>query len=219
MSGPAIPEHSDLYARALRGVARFLFLNYLRVSFEGREHLPKSGPAMLIPNHPSYLDPALTAYGTKRWVTWLAWDEAFDWPVVGHLCRKMGALPINLDKGQASTLKAAYRVLRKGELLGVFFEGGRTEGYQLDEPKRGAARMALTTRVPVIPVSLAGVRRTWPRDGVPLPGKVVVRYHAPIDPREIRGGTKEAREEVLTERVREALGSGLPEDGRPDRDR
>lgn len=196
---------------------RFLALSYFDVQAEGSHHIPPTGPAIVIPNHPTWLDPFLVGWGTRRWVTWLAWDEAFDWPAIGAIMKSMGAVPLSLERAAPQSLKTAYSILRAERLLGIFFEGKRTAAstFQLTEPVEGAARIALRTGAPIVPVSLAGARRLWPRErAYPSRGPIRVRYHAPISPDAGGSGSQRARGERLTRLVAEAICSGLPEDGR-----
>ncbi|MCO5172544.1 MAG: 1-acyl-sn-glycerol-3-phosphate acyltransferase [Planctomycetes bacterium] len=215
---PVPPIPPRWVASPARAASRLLLKRYFDLELVGREHLPRGGPAIVIPNHPTYVDPWLVGLGTTRWITWMAWEDAFTWPVVGAFIRSMGAFPVNVERPQPSTIKAAVRVLEQGRALGVFFEGGRTKGPDvIDPPRRGGPRLALLAGAPVIPVSIAGARRLWP-SGRPLPsqGKVVVRYHPPIDPRAVLpGAPARAREERLTELVSQAIRAGLPRDGRP----
>lgn len=213
---PPIPPH--WVAAPARAASRLLLKRYFELDLVGREHLPRGGPLVVIPNHPTYFDPWLVGLGTPRWITWMAWEDAFTWPVVGAFIRSMGAFPVNVERPQPSTIKAAVRVLEQGRALGVFFEGGRTKGPDvIDAPRRGGLRLALLAGAPVVPVSIAGARRRWPPgQALPRQGKVVVRYHPPIDPREVLpGASARAREERLTELVSQAIRAGLPPDGRP----
>lgn len=216
------PLPSPWIASPARAACRIWFKRWFELDLVGQRHIPARGPAIIIPNHPTYVDPWLVGLGTRRWITWMAWEDAFRWPVFGAVIRSMGAFPVNLDRPRPSTIKAAVRVLGQGRLLGLFFEGGRTAGADpLDPPRRGGARLALMAGVPVIPVSISGARRLWPRDRlVPGQGKVVIRYHPPIDPSAVLPGEPgRAREERLTELVCAAIRSALPADGRPRRRR
>lgn len=215
---PVPPVPTPWVANPARAACRIWLKRWFELEHVGRQHLPRHGPAIVIPNHPTYVDPWMVGLGTSRWITWMAWEDAFRWPLVGAFIRSMGAFPVNLDRPQPSTIKAAVRVLEQQRLLGVFFEGGRTsEQSLLDPPRRGGARLALMAGVPVIPVSISGARRLWPRER-PLPrqGKVVVRFHPPIDPGAVLPGEPgRVREERLTELIVAAIRSGLPADGRP----
>lgn len=194
-----------------RGCVRLFVKRYFGLRIEGRQHVPGAGPALIVPNHPTYADPFLVGFGTRRFVTWMAWQEAFQWPGVGTAIRALGAYPIDPERPRPSTIKGALELLRAGRLLGLFLEGARTAGQDLlDPPKRGAARIAVIAGVPVVPVSVVGARSLWPRERrLPRPGKVVVRFHPPIDPRATGGASAREREERLTEAIVAAIRSGL----------
>lgn len=197
-------------------LSRMVLKRWFDLRFEGREHIPKKGPALIISNHPSYIDPFLVGQGApSRWITWMAWEEAFGWSGVGTIVRGMGALPVNIERPSPSTIKSALGVLAEGRLLGMFFEGHRSMGFDLDPPKRGGARLALMAGVPVLPVSVAGCRKLWPRDRAwPAPGRVVITYHPPVDPALVLPGSPaKAREEKLTQLLVDAIRSKLPPDG------
>jgi 1-acyl-sn-glycerol-3-phosphate acyltransferase len=199
-----------------RGVTRLALRHYLGAKHLDRHHIPKTGPVILVANHPTLGDPFMLAFGTQRWVSWLAWDEAFDWPGVGSLMRLYKAIPLNLEKPKPSSLKAAYGVLARGRILGMFFEGERSFTYGLNTPlKTGAARMALRSGAIVVPCTVSGARRAWPREqALPGPGKIVVRYHPPIDPKTVAPElTRKERGELITRRLQRIIGATLPPEG------
>lgn len=212
---PAPPIPDPRVQSAFRAATRFCLRHYFDTEYHGRGHVPTDGPAVVVSNHPSYIDPFFVGLGVRRWITWLAWEDAFDWGVVGTILRTLGAIPVDVERPRPSTFKASFEVLAQERLLGVFFEGGRsTTGHGVDEPRRGAGLIALQAKVPVVPVTLAGVRRLWPVGGAPRPGKVVVRYHPPVQPAEIEGRSLRAREADLLARVRHRIAGALPPDGR-----
>jgi 1-acyl-sn-glycerol-3-phosphate acyltransferase len=203
----------------IRGVWRFFAVQWFDLRVQGVHHIPESGPAILIGNHPTFFDPYFVSWGlTKRWITWLAWDEAFDWPVIGPLITTLGAVPINLERADTTSLRTSYAVLGAGRLLGVFFEGKRTlEGnFKINDPLPGAARIALRSGVPLVPFSISGARKAWPYSAKgPSRGRVVVRFHSPIYPQSVLPGERPRRRaEVLTQRIADVVRADLPADGR-----
>jgi len=216
-----VPPIPSLATRVrTRAIMRFLAVSYFKVEVVGREHAPVSGPAIVIPNHPSFLDPFLVGWGLRcesDWVTWMAWDEAFDWPVVGPIMRSMEAVPVNLDRASSQSLKVAYALLKANRMLGLFFEGKRTvEGNtQINEPLEGAARIALRSGAKIHPVTISGIRRLWDYSGgKPRRGPIRVTYHPPVDPAEFRVGPRKDQARVLTDHVGRVITSALPPDGR-----
>lgn len=199
-------------------MTRFVVCHYLRCEYVGVERIPSAGRLVVISNHPSYLDPFTIGWAFReRWVTWMAWQDAFGWPVIGSLIDWMGAFPVDPERPKASTFKQALAVLKAERPLGIFFEGKRSSSCaRVDEPFLGAARIALMAKAPVLPVTISGMRRLWdPKDPFPKPGKVRVTCHPLIDAAEVsRREPREARERVLTEQVAAAIESALPPDGR-----
>lgn len=203
--------------KAGRAVTRWALRGYLGAEHVDRQHIPKRGAAILVGNHPSFVDPFLVAFGTKRWVSWLAFEEALQWPGAGQIMRLYRVIPLNTDKPQASSIKAAYATLARGRLLGVFCEGERSHGFDLNDPiKTGAARMAMRANVPVVPVTIAGARKAWPMGGYPKPGKVVVRYHPPLHPDDFdRSLTRRQRADQMTNAIANSIKQALPPGGAP----
>lgn len=198
-------------------MTRWALRGYLGAEHVDRHHIPKRGPAILVGNHPSFVDPFLVAFGTKRWVSWLAFEEALQWPGAGQIMRLYRVIPLNTDKPAASSIKAAYATLARGRLLGVFCEGERSHGFGLNDPiKTGAARMALRANVPIVPVTISGARKAWPMGGYPKPGKVVVRYHPPLRPRDFAPGLhRRQRAERMTNALALSIKRALPPGGAP----
>jgi 1-acyl-sn-glycerol-3-phosphate acyltransferase len=160
-----------------------------RPQTEGADHIPSDGAAILASNHLSYADWLFMPLTLSRRVTFVAKAEYFTTPgIKGWFQKKFfsGAGQVPIDRGGASAaegaLKAAKRILDQGELFGIYPEGTRSHDGRLYRGKTGVARLALETKVPVIPVAVVGT------DVVAPPGKKfgtitrpVVRFGAPLD--------------------------------------
>ena len=122
-------------------------------------HLPDSGPVIVISNHVSYVDPIAVArylIWHGRWPRFLGKAELWKMPVIGWLARGCRQIPVHRGTANASqALDAAAEALEQGELVILYPEGTRTRDPDLWPmvPRTGAARLALTTGVPVIPVA------------------------------------------------------------------
>jgi 1-acyl-sn-glycerol-3-phosphate acyltransferase len=165
----------------------------LRVVFrpriEGAENVPLEGPAILASNHLSYADWLFMPLTLPRRVTFVAKAEYFTSPgIKGWFQKKFfagsGQVPIDRSGATAAegALVAAKRILEAGELFGIYPEGTRSHDGRLYRGKTGVARLALESRVPVIPVAVVGT------DVVAPPGKKfgtftrpVVRFGRPLD--------------------------------------
>jgi 1-acyl-sn-glycerol-3-phosphate acyltransferase len=151
---------------------RALYEKWFRVSVHGIENLPAEGGALLVSNHSGTLplDALMTAVAVHdetsghRHLRGLGADLVFKVPLVGSLARKSGqTLACNPD---------AERLLRQGELVGVWPEGFKGIGkpfasrYKLQRFGRGGfVSAALRTGVPIIPVSVVGAEEIYPKIG------------------------------------------------------
>jgi 1-acyl-sn-glycerol-3-phosphate acyltransferase len=146
-------------------VAIKLFWKYLglRFDFQGVDHIPRKGGAILSINHVGYLDFALTgtaALPTGRYVRFMAKKEVFDNKLAGPLMRGMHHISVDRSSGTASFV-AALRALRAGEVVGIFPEGTISVSFEIKELKSGAVRLAMAAGVPVIPTIVWGSQRIW----------------------------------------------------------
>jgi 1-acyl-sn-glycerol-3-phosphate acyltransferase len=144
---------------------------------EGEENIPQDGGAVLASNHVSYLDfmfVGLAAYPKRRFVRFMAKKSVFDNPVSGPLMRGMHHIPVDRAAG-ASAYGAAVTALQDGELVGVFPESTISRAFVPRTMKSGAARMALDSGAPLLPVVVWGGQRVWTTGRRP-----VWKRHVPI---------------------------------------
>jgi 1-acyl-sn-glycerol-3-phosphate acyltransferase len=150
---------------------------------EGLEHVPKTGAAILAPNHLSFVDPICIALTVPRRITFIGKAEYTDSWVTRWFMEIGGVIPVRReDSAKAATsLDRGAQVLKDGELLGIFPEGTRSPDGRLYKGKTGAARMALEADCPVIPVGLIGTEKVLPKDAkVPKRTRVQVKFGRPM---------------------------------------
>ncbi|HET8594959.1 MAG TPA: lysophospholipid acyltransferase family protein [Intrasporangium sp.] len=156
---------------------------------EGEDHIPAEGPAILASNHLSFSDSVFLPIVVSRRVTFLAKSDYFTGRgVKGRLTaaffKAIGQLPVDRSGGKASSaaLSSGLRVLRRGELLGIYPEGTRSPDGRLYRGRTGVARLALEGKVPVIPVAMIGTDKAQPT-GKKLPHimRIGVRIGRPLD--------------------------------------
>lgn len=150
-----------------------------KIEFRGVENVPTEGGVIIAANHQTYIDPFWISVPIKRPTRYLAWSDAFSWPIVGRFLIWFGAWPLALERGDPAAIRRSLQWLREGGAVVIFPEGGRaTASGSLEKFKAGAVRLALETGVPILPVTIRGGNQIWPR-GWRLPhlGKVVVIYH------------------------------------------
>ena len=165
--------------RLLRAILRFLFGLLWRMRYLNVENIPNTGGVIIAANHQTYFDPFWLGVPVPIYTRFLAWDKVFDWPVAGTLMRLLGAWPLQVQKGDRRAIRRSLQWLRGGGALVIFPEGGRSfsDGKML-EFKVGAARLALEAGVPVLPITIRGGNRVWPRDWrYPRLGRIEIVYH------------------------------------------
>jgi 1-acyl-sn-glycerol-3-phosphate acyltransferase len=160
------PQGAGNLQRRFRGVARPVSNRLWRFHLEGFDRLPAEGPAILCPNHVSFLDSAFLMLHVPRNISFVGKAEYMDSWKTKFLFPALGMIPIDRsggDKSQAA-LDTAERVLRRGELFGIFPEGTRSRDGVLHKGRTGAARLALKVGCPIYPVGVIGTREIQPPD-------------------------------------------------------
>jgi 1-acyl-sn-glycerol-3-phosphate acyltransferase len=201
-----------LLPRFVRVTVGRLLKVLFRTRVTGAEHVP-SGGAILAGNHVSYLDPILMWCASPRPVHFMAKRELWDSAFIAWALPRLWGFPVNRGEPDRTAITTATELLKEGELVGVFPEGGRAEegSEELRQAQGGAAFIALRAGVPIIPVAFVGTERAWPK-GARLPRLVrtFIRIGKPVDPSSILpdGGRKErvqAVTAVVMERITEEL--------------
>jgi 1-acyl-sn-glycerol-3-phosphate acyltransferase len=194
----------------IKFVARPLFRVLFSVEHHGVENVPEKGAVIIAGNHPSYLDPLLVGLPIKRTIRFMAWDALFKIPLFGQIIKAVGAFPVDIRKGRGeAAYRQALRVLESGDALGVFPEGQRSDQAAMGDLRAGVARLAVETGAPIVPVTIGGVMRAWPKwKLLPRSAKIVVRYHEPIRlSEEERAANRDNRE--FQRRVTERLATSI----------
>ena len=143
-------------------ILRPLLMVLTKRDWRGAENLPETGGFVAVPNHLSYTDPLIFAHymhDNGRPPFFLGKEGVFRVPVVGAILRGAQQIPVYRNSGQAAdAFRAAVAAVEEGKCVGVYPEGTLTRDPDLWPMvgKTGAARIALSTRCPVIPVAQWG---------------------------------------------------------------
>ncbi len=197
----------------IRLVARALF----RIRFDGVEHVPRSGPVVITPNHVSYMDPVLITIPIRRPLHYMTLEPFFRIPGFGALIRWARAFPVRAEGPDRRAVRQAMRILRAGEPLVIFPEGGRSPDGRPQPFRPGAFRLALATDSPVVPVTIAGGFEAWPSHRrLPRPARITVTYHSPVTRKDLPATTRrDAQPELLATLVRQRIEAALAAPGAP----
>lgn len=152
----------------------------------GQERVPE-GAAIIVANHASALDTLLLGWALPRMGGFIAKADILDWPLIGPLAVRCGGFPAFRGRGDQTAYLTALAILAAGQSVVMHPEGSRSPdgrwGHQ--RIRSGAARLALATRAPIVPVALIGTHRIlgkgrhWPgkgqveaKFGTPIPAEV-----------------------------------------------
>ena len=224
---------------------RFLFEQYWRITVGGIEHVPASGPVIVAGNHAGavpvdglMLGMAVELRHSPPRPLRVLYDRFVDGlPLVGELYRRLGGVTASFDNGLC--------LLRRGEAIGVFPEGIAgsekpwTERYLLRPFHSGAARLAIRTGAPLVPVAITGAGGAYPvlfcskslgealglpwlpvtplfpalglAGALPLPTRCRLTFGPPIDIGSARDGDEATRVTLVTRRLREVITGALCE--------
>ena len=173
-----------------------------RMEVTGAENIPATGPCILAPNHESVIDPFLLGAATERLIHYMAKRELFSVRPVAWAMRGFGAFPVERGGGDHAAISEAAALLADGGVLGIFPQGTS----KLHAPRRwhrGAAKLALTTGSPLVPVRVRGTRRLL---RLRLP-KVRIEFLPAIEFEPGRATIAAARE--LTARLEQTISDGV----------
>ncbi|MCS3492066.1 1-acyl-sn-glycerol-3-phosphate acyltransferase [Arthrobacter sp. JUb119] len=184
-------------------------------TWKGFETLPPGG-YILCPNHLTEIDPLVVGhaiYSNGRLPRWLAKESLFKIPVLGWMLRETGQVPVSRSASNAGeSLAAARKVLDAGGVIVIYPEGTLTRDPALWPMvgRTGAARLALQTGAPVVPMAHWGDQELLPRYSkkmYPFPRKhVTVSVGQPVDLDDLRDGPRtRAVLQEATDRIMDAI--------------
>src|SRR5680860_1034849 len=172
---------------------RLVLTPYLLLFFRTRaidSHLiPADGPAIVAPNHFSFLDHFFVAVYLRRKVQFMAKSQLFKMPmqVIYH---NGGVFPVRRGHADEEAFKTAHAVLARGGIVVMYAEAGRSRTGELGKPRHGLGRLALESGAPVVPTAIAGSdkARNWRKLQFP---KVTVQFGEPVRFEQVEEPSKE----------------------------
>src|SRR6266496_4009641 len=152
-------------SRVVYAVIRFLLLPLVKLVYRfrviGAEHIPENGPCIIAPNHKSFYDSFFVGLATPRHLRFMAKAELFEGRSA-RLLSNLGAFPVKRGTADPEALETARRVLQDGGVLALFPKGTRhRDPDALRAPRRGAGRLAIEERAPVVPCAISGTERLF----------------------------------------------------------
>ncbi len=150
-----------------------------RVIHRGR--VPESGGALVVANHTSHLDPPLIVTVFRKPIHTMARKTLFK-GFLGWLLPRINVFPVDLGKGDLTSLKKVLALLKAGQRVLIFPEGTRSADGCLQPATAGIGFILSKAQVPVIPMRIFGAHEAWPRGASrPGRGRVTIVVGPPVD--------------------------------------
>lgn len=190
----APPAYAQL-GRAARPVVRALY----RLQVVGAERVPATGPLVVTANHESAVDGFVLGTAIERELRFLVKAELWRWRALAWILDGLGAIAVARGRGDREALERARQALEVGQAVALFPQGTvRSRGPW----QRGAAKLALVTGAPVLPVRLVGTAGALSRGRIGFPRlRVVIGEPLRVE----RAPATIAAARVLTERIQAAV--------------
>jgi 1-acyl-sn-glycerol-3-phosphate acyltransferase len=159
------------------------FTLYHRWRIEGLEHVPAHGPALLIVNHVSTLEPVAVFPLSRRLgfvpgetIFMVGKRELFENPWLARLCRSLGMFPLDRERTDPAAMRAILAIIKAGHMIAIAPEGTRSVTGRLQAFQPVLAKLAIARRLPILPVGVIGAEKAMPVGAkFPKPLPIVMR--------------------------------------------
>ena len=208
---------AGLYARFAVASCRVFYNTFFKWRVIGRENVPQSGPLVVVANHVNAADPVLLLCAFPRWVTYMAKEELFRYPLLSALLRSGGALSVartGTVKQKRDAVRRAEELLAQGHALGLFPEGKRDRTGVLLPGKPGAAILAAHSGASLIAVAVSGTEQIRGLNWLWKSPTVTVTIGKPFRLSQTGGRISRSRAAGLTDEIMRQIAALLPKEQR-----
>lgn len=181
----------QVWHHSLYSIYHALFTLGFSFRSQGQRNMPQTGPALLLANHQSFLDPLIIGLCARRPLVYLARKTLFRNRFFATMIRSLNAVPIDQEGVGKEGIRTILEQLQLGRAVVVFPEGERTMTGPMLPLKAGIHLLIKRTQAPIVPIGIAGAFAAWPRTRkfpIPAPlswstgaGTIAVSMGKPID--------------------------------------
>lgn len=186
----SVIKDSGFYDRA-RPFGKALSKLFYKVCYTGLENIPKEGGFILASNHMCAIDPGFIGLAIEdRQIHFMGKKELFEKPIIGTFYRKLNGFPVNRGGAASQSVNYAIRLVKEGNIFGIFPEGTRSKDHRPGKARPGVAKIAMESHADILPVAVYNC------DEMKKHTKVTVRFGKLIPYSEL-GLTDESDKEEL----------------------
>jgi 1-acyl-sn-glycerol-3-phosphate acyltransferase len=197
-------EFRPWFYRVVRMVGTPLVRGVFRMRADGLEHVPADGGVVIASQHRSNYDAFVIGLPLHRPLRFMAKAELYRLRPMAWVLRSGGAFKVERGKSDTAAVDRAIEMLHEGWAVAIYPEGTRgRKGKPPPRPRSGAARIALTSGVPMIPVAIRGTDRV--RLFPPRLPRFVARFGSPLETADLAGLPLRDAARALTNRWEEAI--------------
>lgn len=161
------------FYRFIRLIASTVFRLVYRIEVNGLNNIPNNGRAILCSNHVSLLDPIILAISVPRTISFMAKKELFRNKLFGKLLRSLNAFPVDREGADIASIRKSLKILKDGQILGIFPEGSRMSEMDVDSAKPGISLIGIKSKSLIVPVFINSSYKLF--------SKIIVNIGKPID--------------------------------------
>lgn len=170
-----------------------------KIEFENKEALNRDGAYVLVANHKHNFDPIIISFATNREINYMAKAELFKTKIGKWVFESIKCISVDRNKNDITAIKKALRVLKNGEILGVFPEGTRVEKREDGDVKSGAVLIASKAKVNIIPVAISGNYKLFSKINIKILPEIDVQQRLNENLGDIEGLSQEIMDIIYKE--------------------
>ena len=162
-----------MFYKVVKMILNLLLSIFFRFKVTGVQNVPPNDKFIICSNHASSWDPLFISIKFPRQISWMAKKELFENKILSYLIHKLGSFPVTRGDTDISAIKNSLKVLKNDGVLGIFPEGTRVQGFDIQNAKPGVALLTIKSKSRVVPIYIESNYKIF--------NKVKINIGEPID--------------------------------------
>ena len=141
-----------MFYKVVKIILNLLLSIFFRFKVTGVQNVPLNDKFIICSNHANNWDPLFISIKFPRQISWMAKKELFENKILSYLILKLGSFPVTRGDTDISAIKNSLKVLKNDGVLGIFPEGTRVQGFDIQNAKPGVALLTIKSKSRVVPI-------------------------------------------------------------------